>query len=279
MFYPFQKPAHDKGVSETAFSCVRDGLTIRGTEYRPAGTCLPAAIVSHGFMADQNSVRHYAQRLAETGYAAYCFDFNGGSVTNSKSDGKTTEMSVLTEAADLEAVMDHVVRLPYISQTGIFLMGCSQGGFVSALTAAKRGDMVSRLALFYPALCIPDDARAGKMMFARFDPHNIPELVNCGPMKLGRRYVTDVLDMDSFAEIVPYPGPVLIVHGTRDHIVHPDYAYRAYEAYRNRSRAGASVCLEMIEGGGHGFSRGHDRRAIEKLVQFAKVEGSPQKSQ
>ena len=88
-----------------------------------------------------------------------------------------------------------------------------------------------------------------------------------------------MLDMDPFAEIAPYPGPVLIVHGTRDHIVQPDYACRAYEEYRNRGVAGASVCLEMIEGGGHGVSRGHDRRAIEKLVQFAKVEGLPQKIQ
>ena len=31
------------------FACSREGLTIRGTEYRPTGNRLPAAIVSHGF--------------------------------------------------------------------------------------------------------------------------------------------------------------------------------------------------------------------------------------
>ncbi len=147
-------------------------------------------------------------------------------------------------------------------------MGCSQGGFVSALTAAKRKEQVSQLVLFYPALCIPDDARAGKMMFARFDPHNVPERFNCGPMRLGRCYVTDVLDMDPFAEITPYPGPVLIVHGTDDSIVHPDYSQRAFEAYSKRCAPGASVCLEMIEGGAHGFSRKHDVLALEKLDSF-----------
>ena len=89
-------------------------------------------------------------------------------------------MSVLTEVLDLEAVIDHVLQLPYIDAgKGVLLIGCSQGGFVSALTAARRKEQVSRLALFYPALCIPDDARAGKMIFARFDPRNVPERINC----------------------------------------------------------------------------------------------------
>lgn len=47
-----------------------------------------------------------------------------------------------------------------------------QRGFVSSLVAAKWKDRISKLVLFYPALCIPDDARAGKMMFAKFDPQN-----------------------------------------------------------------------------------------------------------
>lgn len=264
----FQKRRQDPEISVHDFACVRDGLTIRGTEYRPDGSHLPAVIVSHGFMANQKTVRRYVRHLAKLDYAAYCFDFNGGSVVGSKSDGKTTEMSVLTEVMDLESVIDHVVSLPYIDSTRILLMGCSQGGFVSALTAAKRGTQVSKLVLFYPALCIPDDARAGKMMFARFDPHNVPEIVKCGFMKLGRRYVTDVLELDPFAEITPYLGPVLIVHGTKDGIVHPDYARRAYEAYLRRPGTNEPAYLEMIENGGHGFSRKHDKAAIEQLTGF-----------
>ena len=271
MLTRFRKAGQNPDIGESGFACSREGLTIRGTEYRPGGSSLPAAVVSHGFMANQNTVRHYASYLAEIGYASYCFDFNGGSVAGSKSDGKTTDMSVLTEVLDLEAVFDHVFRFPYIDASkGVLLMGCSQGGFVSALTAAKRNEQVSRLVLFYPALCIPDDARAGKMMFARFDPRNVPELIHCGPMKLGRRYVTDVLDMELFEEITPYPGPVLIVHGTRDKIVHPGYAQRAFEAYSKRSAPDASVCLEMIEGGAHGFSKKHDALALEKLDCFLK---------
>ena len=99
--------------TERVFECKRDGLTIRGTEYRPAGDTLPVAIVSHGFMAFQDTVRQYAKALARLGYCAYCFDFCGGSVIKGKSDGDTREMSVLTEVRDLEAVITYVQSLPY----------------------------------------------------------------------------------------------------------------------------------------------------------------------
>ena len=147
-------------------------------------------------------------------------------------------------------------------------MGCSQDGFVSGLTAVKPENKVDRLVMFYPALCIPDDARAGKMMFAKFDPDNIPELINCGPMKLGRCYPADVIHMDPYDEISPYRGPVLIVHGTKDKIVNVEYSRKAAAAYEavvpNRTR----LCI--IEDGAHGFSRKHDASAIDQLKRFAK---------
>lgn len=251
--------------TESTFSCKRGELTIRGTEYRPAGDNLPVAIVCHGFMSWQDSVRHYAKTLAQQGYCAYCFDFCGGSVANrGKSDGKTTDMSVLTQVQDLEAVIAYVQSLPYNSKE-LLLMGGSQGGFVSALTAAKNPQCVNKLVLLYPALCIPDDARAGKMMFAKFDPQNIPEIIDCGPMKLGRCYAADVVNMDPFAEIAGFEGPVLIIHGTQDKIVHPDYARRAKDCYPNAQ-------LLMVEGGAHGFNKKHDAIAIERLKSFSKTD-------
>lgn len=257
----FKKPQQD-AFTEAPFECQRDGLTIRGTEYRPAGEDLPVAIVCHGFMAFQDTVRHYTRELARMGYCAYCFDFCGGCVAKGKSDGATTEMSVLTEGKDLEAVIAYTRSLPYTGEK-LLLMGCSQGGFVSALTAARHPGLVDRLVLFYPALCIPDDARAGKMMFARFDPNNIPARINCGPMKLGQCYPADVIGMDPFAEIKGYGGPVLIVHGTKDNIVHPHYSERARDGYANAE-------LHLIEGGAHGFSKKDDAAAMEYLRTFAK---------
>jgi dienelactone hydrolase len=266
LFDFFKKKPVEEPFTESTFECVRDGLTIRGTEYRPEGENLPVAIVCHGFMAWQDTVRHYTKELARMGYCAYCFDFCGGSVgSRGKSDGKTTEMSVLTEVRDLETVIAYAQSRSYNGRE-LLLMGASQGGFVSALTASKHPEMVSKLVLLYPALCIPDDARAGKMMFAKFDPNNIPDIVDCGPMKLGRCYVADVIGMDPYAQITGYTGPVLLLHGTKDRIVNVSYAHEAHKAYKE---AGADISCKIIENGAHGFSKKHDAMAFRYLHSFA----------
>lgn len=254
-------------ISKSSFECTRDGLTIRGTEYRPEGEELPIAIVSHGFMANSSTVVQYAKLLARMGYAAYCFDFCGGCVLMGKSDGETTDMSVITETKDLKAVVEYASGLSYTDESNITLMGCSQGGFVSSLVAAELDEEISKLVLFYPAFSIPDDARNGKMMFAEFDPENIPETIDCGPMKLGRCYVADVIEMDPFAEIVSYSGDVLIVHGTDDAIVDLSYAESAYEAYNSRDCDGQTE-FKIIDGAGHMFMSGYDKIAQNYLKEF-----------
>ncbi len=261
----------NRKITVTAFECKRGRLTIRGTQYLPAGTKLPIAIVSHGFMANQDTVRQYAKKLAKLGYAAYCFDFCGGCVIKGKSDGKTTEMSVLTEVKDLEAVIQYAKSMPYCDAGRIVLMGCSQGGLVSALTAAKHSDIVSKLILFYPAVCIPYDARRGKMLLAEFDPKKIPDRFRCGAMKLGRCYVEDVIRMNPYREILGFSGDVLLVHGTKDKIVDLKYVKKAYAVYKKETiekKLDRKVELHIIKNAKHGFSKKCDRVAARYIEQF-----------
>ena len=96
------------------------------------------------------------------------------------------------------------------------------------------------------------------------DPNDIPEVLHCGPMKLGRCYPADVMNLGPYEEIAPYEGPVLIVHGTKDNIVDLEYSKRAQKAYKNAR-------LEIIEGGAHGFAPKHDEIAIGYLCEFAGV--------
>ena len=254
------------GIVHEEFSCYRDGLKIRGSMFRPKGNGpFPTIVVSHEFMMNRLTTLSYAVMFARMGYAAFCYDFNGGG-TISQSEGRTTDMSVLTEVEDLKAVIDYVGKLPYTDMDDFNLMGCSQGGFVSALVAAEYGaDFVKKLVLFYPALSIPDDARKGHMIKAVFDPKNVPETLRCGPMKLGRRYVTDVIDMDVWREISGYTGQVLLVHGSSDTLVDPSYSKRAFEVYR---ACGAEATLKMISGAGHIFIKpAHMKEAKEILTQ------------
>lgn len=249
-------------MKKTHFSFRRDSLTIRGNVFGEPKEGKDAVIISHGFLANQKSVRTYAEVLADAGYLAVTIDFSGGGI-GSKSDGRFSDMTVLTEKADLMAAVRAAEA--QFHPVSITLMGVSQGGFVSALTAKELGDTIQRLILFYPALCIPDDARKGQMMFYRFDPEHVPEILGRFPMKLGGGYARAVMDMDPFREIRGFQGPVLLVHGTADRVVGIDYARRARACF-------PSCEYHEIQGGGHPFQGAHDQEAIRILTGFMRGE-------
>lgn len=258
-------------VSKSEFRCRREPFTIRGKEFRPEGNKLPIAIVSHQFMASMNTVEKYAKLLADMGYVSYCFDFCGGGL-KSKSDGKTTEMSVETEVKDLEAVIAYAQSRDYTDSDNIVLVGCSQGGLVSAITAGRHDSEISKLVLFYPALCIPDDVRAGRITFVKFDPDNVPDIIRCGMMKLGKCYVNDVSDMNVAEEIRKFSGDVVIVHGTKDKIVDISYSENAFRTYTERKGTEETPVgraeFYTIENGAHGFRGKRDKIAVSHMKDF-----------
>ena len=231
-------------VEKIPFEIDSQGCKLRGFILRPqrAGR-LSAAIVSHGFGSCTRDTKKYARVFADEGYAAICFDFcMSGS---GKSSGSSLGMSVLTEKVDLLNVLDYVKGLDFVNSNHITLAGCSQGGLVSALAAAEREDEVERLVLYYPALCIPDDARRGQMINAKFDPDHVPDQFRALFVKLSSRYVLDVIGMDPYREICGFQKPVLIVHGTKDKLVDIGYSRRASQGYPN--------CRLVEIKGDHGF--------------------------
>ena len=217
-------------IRTSDFSCINQDKTIRGVEYLPAGEKLPAVIMSHGFGGCQAEMSDWAERLAEMGLAVYTYDFCGGG--RGISDGDTADMTVLTEREDLATVLAYVQALPYTDNDRIVLWGFSQGGFVSALAAARIGAQIRGLVLIYPAFCIPDDGRAGVMPGTPgFDPDHIPEILMAGDMRVGKAYVEVSQKIDIYREIVKYRGNVLIVHGLSDAMVNYNYSVHAYRAY------------------------------------------------
>lgn len=114
------------------FRCKRDGLTIEGLLYFPKGRQenLPLAILSHGFMGNYQTIKKYAIAFTKMGFAALIFDFNGGGI-RCHSEGKTEDMSVLTEVEDLKAVIKAASAFSFINKDELTLVGFSQGGFVS----------------------------------------------------------------------------------------------------------------------------------------------------
>ncbi len=237
----------------------RDDLKIRGHVFGKKNDPQDAVILCHGFMANERMCYKYAKLLADMGFLTVTFDFCGGGII-SRSDGRSQDMTIFTEKEDLLAVIESVKS--QFSPKSISLLGCSQGGFVSGLVAAELGEkVIDRLILFYPAVCIPDDARKGKMMFFRFDPNNIPAVLGHFPMKLGGNYARTVIDMNPYEELKGYTGQVLLMHGTADKIVNISYSRKLKEIYPN-------CRYEEIEGGGHMFKGRADTEACHILQNY-----------
>ena len=235
----------------------RDGNRIYGVLYLPqnAQDKLPAVIFSHGFGGNYQVGAQYAQALAERGYVVYCFDFCGGS-PGSRSDGSTLEMSIFTEQADLEAVIDGIRELEYVDDENLFLMGSSQGGAVSAITAAAHPDEIRGMVLLYPAFVLVD--RANELFQSA---EEIPDTYYFMWMNVGRAYFEPLLDYDIYEAIAPYEADVLLIHGDADGIVPLSYSERALEVYR-------SARLEVIPDAGHGFYGQDARQAQEYILDY-----------
>ncbi len=249
-------------MEEITFS--RAGLKIRGHVFGMKDCRQHAVLLSHGFLANEKMCYSYARLLAEMGFLAITFDFCGGGVI-SRSDGRSQDMTIWTEVEDLLAVMTGLKD--QFAPTGISLLGCSQGGFVSGLLAAELGrEKIERLIMLYPAVCIPDDARKGEMMFYRFDPNNIPDVLGRFPMKLGGDYARTVIRMDPFEKMKGYTGPVLLIHGTADPIVNISYARKLKTIYPN-------CRYEEIIGGGHGFKGKAEEQVCCILRDYTKETG------
>lgn len=234
----------------------RDGMSIYGELLLPeAERPLPLVILSHGFGGNHQQMKAYAEAFAKKGIAAYPFDFIGGGY-GIKSDGTLQEMSVLTEAADLSAVLDNMLTRPEIDPSRIFLLGASQGGFVSSYVAGTRPDDVAGLIALYPAYVLQDNAWKQTP-----DPDSIPETINLMGTTIGRIYNADAMSFDIYDIIPNYPGKVLIIHGTVDTIAPISYSERAVEVFPDAK-------LIRYEGANHGFWGQDEVNSENEVVSF-----------
>lgn len=219
------------------------GNQIYGKAYIPeTNQKTPLVIFAHELGVTHTTGEGYAEYFASRGIAYYVFDFPGGSISGSKSDGDSTDMSILTEAEDLKNVLEQSKSWDFIDSSRIYLHGGSQGGMVAAITASMIPDEVAGLILAYPAFIIPDQLHSD---FSSLDA--VPDTFTyIDWIKVGKIYAEDAWNYDTYNEIQKYTGPVLIMHGDADTTVPMSYSQRAASVYQNAE-------LKVISGGGHEF--------------------------
>lgn len=217
----------------------------------------PVAIIAHGFNGTHQFGMNYFKPLNDLGFQCYTFDFTCGSV-NSKSDNNTMEMSILDEKSDLEAIVHHFKSQPDVDASRIVLIGESQGGLVSALTAAKLNMDISELVLIYPALCIPQNwlERYPKL-------EDIPDTTRMWNVPMGRRFFTEIRDMDVFKLIKKFKNPVIIIQGDADPVVSMQDSKQAVKLYKDAR-------LHIIPGAGHGFRPHEFKESVNQIKNFLK---------
>lgn len=215
----------------------------------------PAVILSHGYNGVGTDFVKECTYFAQNGYVAYAFDFCGGSV-NSRSSGKSTDMTIFTEKENLLAVHDYISKLENVDSDNVFLFGGSQGGLVTSLATEEIQDKVRAMILYFPALNIPDDWRRN---YPTTD--KIPETTDFWGLKLGKNFFLSIHDFHTFDNIGKYPNNVLIIWGDNDAIVPRSYMETAQKTYKNAE-------LVILPGEGHGFSPAGGKTAMEKVLDF-----------
>ena len=243
---------------------IRDGKKIYGRLHLPESLSsidrYPLVILCHGIGANMSETEPYAVKFAANGIAAFAFDFIGGGL-DIRSDGQMTEMSVLTEAADLDAVIDELSRHALIDSDYIFLMGQSQGGYVATHTAADRVNsdvQVKGLIACYPAYVLEEDARKRVESTG-----GIPDTEQVFEYTVGGIYTQDALKSDIYDDMRYYPGDVLIMHGSADPIVPYVCSEKAVDCFPHAD-------LIRVEGAEHGFFDADEEFCAEQAIQFVK---------
>ena len=189
---------------------------------------LPTIIFSHGFCDTYARFAELQKKLAEKGIISYAFDFYGGS-PYTKSGGKMTEMSVITEKEELEAVEKMIKGMKNVDQSNLYLAGHSQGGHVTTLASYDLASEIKGLFLFAPAFQMNDVAKATFPGGESTVPETVP--INA-VVTTGKTYWTELLKYDIFTKMT-FDKSVLIFHGTKDTDVDVSYSQKAVSTFKN----------------------------------------------
>ena len=196
----------------------------------PEGKTCPLVVLMHGFMANKKlePLKSIAQALEEAGIATLRFDFDG----HGRSDGKFSQMTVLTEIDDAKAVLAYVYGLGFVDR--VALLGHSQGGVVAGMVAATEpAGRIACLVQLAPAAVLRDDALNGVLMGKHYDPKNPPACLRVFFHKVGRDYFTVAQTLPIFETSAAYKGPVCLIHGKDDKVVPYSYSERYHAGYGN----------------------------------------------
>lgn len=239
----------------------RRNLTLRGIATMPDGNGpFPTVLNLHGFGGTKEGPKclHVttARALAAYGIACIRFDFS----CNGESDGEFEDMTFTSLLEDTEDIWNWAKTQPYTDARRMILSGHSMGGFVAASSAPKLNP--AGLILMCPGKQMWDGCgdRSRAMEAQGITYGDIEGL------KFSHAFNYDLETYRPFEDAAGYPGPVLLVRGTKDELVNDTTCESYLALYENKASR-----FVHIENGNHNFSGIPCRTKLtETLCQFAK---------
>ena len=233
---------------------------------RPGGPALalrrsggkgPGIVWLGGFRSDMTGTKAEALHgwAEEAGRAFVRFDYSG----HGQSGGVFEQCTVTAWLNDTLSVIDNATSGP------IVLVGSSMGGWLALLAARARPDRVKALVMIAPA---PDFTEAiwGELSFEqrremnqhgktlRPSAYGEPDVITRGLIDDGKRHLL-------LPDVIPFHGPVRIMHGQQDDAVHWRQSLLLIERLESED-----VHLTLIKDGDHRLSRPHDLNMLIDLV-------------
>ena len=236
-----------------------EGHKIAGVLARPEKKTDRIAVFCHGFLSNKNSATNRAltEMLIPQGIATFRFDFFG----QGESEGPFENITVTTALQQALAALDLVKAKGYRK---VALVGCSFGGMVALLTAAKNPKL-SCLALKCPVPDFPEMLRlefGDKEMAKWKKTGTIPNVVPgaSGRIKLSYAFYEDCLGHVGYGAARAIMAPTLIVQGDADEYVPLQQCRRLSDAL------GGKCSLVVLPGADHHFSNAGDFGEMTTLL-------------
>lgn len=215
-----------------------DGQNVVGTLETPDDASAPAPVVLmlHGFTGtrdelpvkdtDDGVFKRAARELSKNGYASLRIDFRG----SGESDGKWEDTTFSGQIKDAVAAIDWLKDNPDVDGAGISVLGWSQGGLVASHAVAERPDVNAAIlwapvtnAMFTFSNLLGADTVMNAIAGDPQTPHTV-KLPWGVETTLKGAFYQELPVKSAAAAIAAYPGPLMVIVGTRDTTVTPQPA-------------------------------------------------------
>jgi alpha-beta hydrolase superfamily lysophospholipase len=229
---------------------MEDGFTLTTQTWKPDGPVKGTIVVSHGLAEHTGRYAHVAEYFTGQGYAVYAADHRGHGVNRGTSFGYFERVAALAD--DLRRVVD--LARSEQKTAPLSLLGHSFGGLLALYYTIKYQSTLQVLVVSAPLVTSSSEYPALQRYLVQFLSRVAPQLevqaLDSGTLskdqtvvqsydndpnvyrgKVRARVATEIVDAGDFvrANLSKITLPILIMHGSADRLVKPEYSQVVYD--------------------------------------------------